>query len=165
MLYKRAAEEQKQRRKTKERKTRLQQSRQHADQMLKRLKETGLGDRAVIRAPAGTTKMSEVLLAFVEPYRQLVETEEMMRRLLLAAQVAWNTALQPEEARQKELEEIAEALPPDSVEDFYAVVEAMIERKLKYFAAYTRPILDYELTDTGTEYHISVVSMDPEGEQ
>jgi hypothetical protein len=44
------------------------------------------------------------------------------------------------------------------VDDFYAIVGEMIERKNRYFAGYTRHILDYELTDTGDDYHISVIS-------
>ena len=44
------------------------------------------------------------------------------------------------------------------MDDFYAIVGEMIERKNRYFAGHTRHILDYELTDTGDDYHISVIS-------
>jgi hypothetical protein len=49
-------------------------------------------------------------------------------------------------------------LPGDTLDDFYAIVCEMIERKNKYFAYYTRNILDHELIDEGDKYHVSVIS-------
>jgi len=128
------------------------------NKMIQRLQESGLGDSKVVYAPNQAEKMSEVLLDFIEPYKEFADTTEAMHRLITTALVAWNTALLPEAEQAESLEQISKALPAETVEDFYAIVGAMIERKNKFFADYTRLILDYELTDTGDSYHVSVIS-------
>lgn len=132
-------------------------SRREANKMIQRLEKAGLGQPKIIRGPTGV-KMSEVLLDFIEPYKHVAETEEAMHKLVTTALVAWNTALMPTEEQEEHLEKFAQALPDEVVEDFYAIVKEMIERKNGYFAEYTRHILDYELTDMGDDYHLSVIS-------
>lgn len=128
------------------------------NKMIRRLQEAGLGDREFVYAPKQAEKMSEVLLDFIEPYRELADTTEAMHRLITIALVAWNTALLPKAEQAESLKQISKALPADVVDDFHAIVGEMIERKNKFFADYTRNILDYELADTGDSYHISVIS-------
>jgi hypothetical protein len=41
---------------------------------------------------------------------------------------------------------------------FRGILDSMIERKLAHFAEYGRAIIDFELTDIGTGYHLPVVS-------
>ena len=106
--------------------------------------------------------MSAVLLDFIEPYQEHADTTEAMHKLLSIDLIAWNGAMLPEAQRVASLQKVSETLPADTVEDFYAIVEEMMVRKNKHFAHYTRPILDYELTDLGDSYHMSVVSpMEP----
>jgi hypothetical protein len=128
------------------------------DKMIHRLQESGIGDHEIVYAPEQADKMSEVLLDFIEPYKQFADTTEAMHRLISMALVAWNAALLPEAEQGDSLKQISKALPADTVDDFYAIVGEMIERKNRFFSDYTRNILDYELTDTGDSYHISVIS-------
>jgi hypothetical protein len=131
--------------------------------MIQRLKKAGLGNHEFVYNPAGVTKMSEVLLDFIEPYRDYAPDTEAMHKLITTALVAWNAAFLPETEQEESLRKIGKTLPADAVEDFYAIVREMIERKNKYFADHTRSILDYELTGTKGDYHISVISTaDPE---
>jgi len=85
-----------------------------------------------------------------------------MRKLLTTALVAWNTALLPVVERAGHLAKMAETLPPETHQDFYAIVGEMIERKEQHFAAYDRTLVDFELVDRGNDYHISVMSFVPE---
>jgi hypothetical protein len=126
--------------------------------MLQRLEESGLGKHKIVYDPPGIAKMSEILREFIEPFREFADTTEAMHRLLATALVAWNTALMPEAERAESLKVVSENLPPDTVEDFYAIVEEMVERKERYFAQYNRYILEYELTETENDYHIAVIS-------
>lgn len=105
--------------------------------------------------------MSEVLREFVEPYWHIPDDEQGMRKLLSTALVAWNAALLPESERSEHLAKMAEVLPEETHADFYAIVSEMIERKEEYFTQYNRTIIDYELTDRGDDYHISVMSLMP----
>lgn len=126
-----------------------------------RLEKAGFGDKELRRGPSGQEKMSDVLWAFIEPYRDYAATEEALRKLLTTALIAWTAALQPEDEREASIARMAEGLPADKTlrAEFREIVHEMIERKLKYFAKYDRPIVDYELADTGTNYHLSVVSL------
>jgi hypothetical protein len=128
------------------------------NKMIRRLQEAGLGDREFAYPPKQADKMSEVLLDFIEPCREFADTTQAMHRLIVTALVAWNAALLPKAEQAESLKQISKALPADVVDDFYAIVGEMIERKNKFFADYTRNILDYELTDTGDSYRISVIS-------
>lgn len=105
--------------------------------------------------------MSDVLLAFIEPFRGLADTNEAMHRLITIALIAWNGALRPEDERQAFIQEMMGAMPADDElrEDFVEIVHALIERKQKHFSEYRRMIIDYELTDRGKGYHLSVVSL------
>ena len=146
------------RKKRKTRRRPAQQTfRRGTNKMVERLEESGMGKYKIIYDPGGV-KMSEVLSDFVEPYEHVADSEDALRKLLAVALVAWNTALMSEEAQAESLEKFAQTLPDDAAEDFYAIVEEMIERKNSYFSEYTRFILDYELTDLGDEYHLSVIS-------
>src|SRR4051812_46828121 len=53
----------------------------------------------VVYEPAGREKMSEVLEDFIEPYRDMADGENALRKLLTLALLAWNAALLPEDRR------------------------------------------------------------------
>ena len=114
----------------------------------------------IVQADDRLEKMSEILENFIDPYLDMLETEDQHHRLLMVAIVAWNAALLPLEDQKATIDKFAQGLPGDdeTQEDFYAIVAELISRKTEYFAQYKRMILDYELTDTGDGYHLSVVS-------
>ena len=106
--------------------------------------------------------MSEVLEAFVEPYLELADTEDATKRLLMLAVVAWNASLLTAEEQSEMVDDIiGKAMPAatrEEREDFRELVSTLVERKRAHFSAYTRKIISFELTDTGRDYHLSVVS-------
>ncbi|MFQ5811959.1 MAG: hypothetical protein ACE5I2_02020 [Anaerolineae bacterium] len=105
--------------------------------------------------------MSEVLTAFIEPYIESASTEEAHRKLLMLAIVAWNAALLPEEDQQDIVDKAVEAIPAASWAMrayMRTFMSKLIKRKKTYFSEYTRMILDFELTDMGEGYHLSVAS-------
>jgi hypothetical protein len=156
------------RKQKKQRRKRRQMQKQKAfpgqyKNMVQRLKESGLDDQKFVYNPPGAAKMSEVLLDFLEPYQEYAPTTDAMHKLIVTALVAWNAALLPKAEQEKSLRKFSKSLPADAREDFNAIVKEMIERKDKYFAQYTRHIIDYELTETKDGHHISVIStVDPE---
>ena len=103
-------------------------------------------------------KMSEVLKEFIAPYREIANTEEAFRKLLVTAVIAWNTALYSTEERKAHIEEVLEALPEEVRADGRTVISELIERKERYFSEYKRMIIDYEVADTGKDYHLVVIS-------
>ncbi len=128
--------------------------------LIKRVRELGF-EQKIIHKPAGQTKMSEVLRQFVEPYWHIPDDEESMRKLITTAIATWQAALLPSAERAEYLAAIAEALPEETHEDFYAIVGEMIERKEKHFARYDQTIIDYDLIDTDSGYELMVISLLP----
>ena len=63
----------------------------------------------VLYEPAGREKMSEVLEDFVEPYRDLADTDDAFRKLLNLGMLAWNAALMPEDQRRAMIDEMLAA--------------------------------------------------------
>jgi hypothetical protein len=102
--------------------------------------------------------MSELLEEFVEPYREVARTKEAFEKLLTLAVIAWNVTLFPEEDRQPHLKEIISEIPADARDDGKRIIEEMMERKQRFFSQSRRTILGFELTDTGTGWHLSVTS-------
>jgi len=116
----------------------------------------------VVVEPSGVAKMSEVLEAFVAPYLALADTEEATQKLFAVAVVAWNASFLAGNEQRKMVDEITSGAMPGATrqdkEDFRELVSALVERKRAYFSEYTRKIISFELTDTGRDYHLSVVS-------
>ncbi len=161
MAKRKLSQDQKRRlKKRKKRRSLHQVASRSRTKMLGRLKDTGLEQYQVAQTPVGDTKMSEVMWEFLEPYLEDAPTLEMLHKLVSVALVAWNVAILPAtESPEEYLNESMQVIPPNLRADFKAIVQEMVERKQKYFAQYTRPILDYELVDTGEGYHLSVVSL------
>jgi hypothetical protein len=116
----------------------------------------------VVYEPAGREKMSEVLEDFIEPYRDLADTEDAFRKLLNLGMLAWNAALLPEDKRRAMIDEtlgagFSRASSPDRAQA-RGFVEEMVRRKLEHFPDNRRSIISFELTDTGTGYHLAVAS-------
>lgn len=116
----------------------------------------------VVYDPAGREKMSEVLEDFIEPYRDLADSEDTFRKLLLLGTLAWNAALLPEDERRAMIDEILGAGLPGASEADRAhageLIEGLVRRKQEHFAANRRAILSFEVTDTGDGFHLSVAS-------
>jgi hypothetical protein len=119
------------------------------------------GEKLVV-APSGQVKMSEVLGDFVEPYMDLVDTEQAYRMLLTLAVMAWNASFLPEQERQEMIDRVLEAGIPSGDDELRAglkgIVNMLIARKKAYFSEHTRDIIDFEVTDTGEGYRLTVAS-------
>ena len=149
------SEKSKRRRKGKQKQKRLTDWR-------KELEQGPFRGREIVTGSRGEVKMSNVLKALVEPYRELADTEEAYRKLLTLAVTAWNASLLPEEEQEGMVDRIlGGGLPEDDEElkpGLKDIVNMLIERKRAHFSEYKRAIVDFELTDTGREHHLSVVS-------
>lgn len=114
--------------------------------------------KVVVGEARDGVRMSEALKEFVAPYRDIANTEEAFRRLLVTAVIAWNLSLLSAEERKAHHKKILEAFPEEVRADARAIISELIERKERYFLEYRRMIIDYEVTDKGKDYHLVVVS-------
>jgi len=121
-------------------------------------KDVPLDGCKIVVQPSGETKMSEVLLEFVEPYSQYWKTKEELNKLLGVAVIAWNAALLPGNERKEIIENAVKVAPPEIRQDMKAIVEEMIQRKETHFAHNKRMIMNYQVTMTKEGPHVTVLS-------
>ena len=103
-------------------------------------------------------KMSEVLKEFAEPYLHIAETTEEYRKMLAIATVAWNTTLFPEEKRASAVDEVLRGMPRGLRRDAKEIIQELMERKERLFPQYRRMIMDFEVTDSDDDWHVTVIS-------
>ena len=142
----------------KKRQTRERRKRDASEMLRRRVQQQFPNQKVVAGEALDGVKMSEVLKEFIAPYRDIANTEEAFRKLLVTAVIAWNAALFPAEERKAHLEKVLEALPEEVRADGRAIINELIERKKRCFSEYKRMIVDYEVTDTGKDYHLVVIS-------
>ncbi|HKZ85590.1 MAG TPA: hypothetical protein VJ793_18285 [Anaerolineae bacterium] len=128
----------------------------------RRLEEGPFPVKRIVVEPSGQVKMSDVLADFVEPYSHLADTEEAYRKLLTLAVLAWNASFLPKNKQQEMIDQVIDGGIPTGTEELRAglkdIVRMLIARKQKHFAEYKRNMIDFELTDTGTGYRLTVAS-------
>ena len=114
--------------------------------------------------PAGTEKMSEVILRFAEPFKD--HDGLVPRAMLEIAIIIWNASFMPSDMQRKALEDVVNVLPSDDSEarrDMFLIVNMLLERKRQYFSNNKRMIMDYHITESAHSIHVDVVSTVPEG--
>ena len=121
-------------------------------------KDVPLDGCKIVVQPSGETKMSEVLLEFIEPYSQYWKTKEELNKLLGVAVIVWNAALLPGNERKEIIENAVKVAPPEIRQDMKAIIEEMIQRKETHFAHNKRMILNYQVTMTKEGPHVTVLS-------
>jgi hypothetical protein len=131
--------------------------------------------------------MSEVLLEFIEPYRNLAHNDSALKKLIALGVVAWNVSLLPEDQREKSLDDFASSLfarkrlwpiriknwihnvirskragegkaQLPEVGDFKEIVYEMMERKLKHFTRNRRFIVSYQVEARDDDVQLFVAS-------
>ena len=149
--------------KSRKRKHRRINKRGELERLRAKLEQGPFRDEKLVIAPSGQVKMSEVLGDFVEPYMDMADTEEAYRKLLTLAVMAWNASFLPEKEQEEMIDRVLAAGIPAGNDELRAglkgIVNMLIARKKAYFSEYTRNIIDFEVTDTGEGYHLTVASM------
>lgn len=146
------------RRRPKKKKRQVERRRAARRALLRRAKKTLADENVVIGRPADGVKMSEVLEAFVEPYKDSAGTKKRYETLLATALIAWNVTLFPEAERASFLDELIDSLPEEARQDGKEIIHAMIVRKERFFSRYRRLIVDFEVSDTGSGWYLTVAS-------
>jgi hypothetical protein len=128
-------------------------------------------DVQVVRNMKGLPKMSEVLKDFVRPYADIPQNKQEIEHLLDTAVTAWDLALMPEGERITMLDEIfapilkkaKKNIDKEDLATSRALIEDLIDRKLKYFANEKRQVVDFQVDYFSQgKYHLSVASVIPQ---
>ena len=144
------------------RRRKRQRKQKRFENLEKKLEQGPFRKDKIVIEPSGEVKMSKVLTDFVEPYLEFTETEEDYRKLLALSVMAWNASFLPEKEQQEMIDRVLDKGIPTGTEELKAglkeIVNELIVRKKIYFPEYTRMIIDFEVTDTGRDYHLAVAS-------
>jgi hypothetical protein len=136
-------------------------SRSHLRRLANKVKREGLfADSQVLYEPAGEIKMSEALIALMEPYLDSIETLNAYRNLASMAAIAWNNSVLPPEAQMKPSELINKLdMPAEDLPLMEELLTSLLKRKKALFPDVQRMIVSYEVTGTGRgNWHLSVAS-------
>jgi hypothetical protein len=116
----------------------------------------------VVTNPESAEKMSEVLIDFVNPYIDSIETDEQRKTLYNTAMLAWNLSFvalgQQSLMLEKAIAQICTPGNPSIQTELKERINQMITRKLKHFADNQRRIMEIQISDYGEQYHLSVAS-------
>ena len=109
--------------------------------------------------------MSEMLGQIIEPYIADAETLDAYHKLVSIGAIAWNNTLLPPEG-QAEGFAIADKLEmsAEDKEIMNELIIALMKRKINLFPEIHRFIVDFEVSDMGNQWHLSVASTMPPGE-
>lgn len=142
----------------------LQTKQQLAQKFMKKVEsgEYGDMDAEVIIEPEGYEKMSAVLLKFLKPYLNTVNSFRDYKSLITLGIIAWNASLLPpkkqEEAVSIQLPKIVSKMPKNIKSDMMDIINELMERKQRYFKNIKRLILEYTVEEKGENFDLSVVS-------
>lgn len=133
------------------------------EKLQRKVQQGPLGEHiaGMVTNPKGEVKMSEVLEEFVDPYLSMAPDQNRREKLFGIAALAWNLANMPEKERQPMIDQMIGGLKGiDSLaqQDMRDTVDELIERKQTFFAENKRYIMDFQLQDTGNQFHLSVAS-------
>lgn len=104
-------------------------------------------------------KLSEALIKISEPFHYENLDLAGYRNLTMMAMAAWNIANQPEEKRDEQILGFIKVLPEEQVA--MQMFTTLIKRKLELYPSDNRIVKDFKLTETTTEWRLSVTSFIP----
>lgn len=144
--------------KAKKDKRRKKQKRKYR-KLEQRLRESGLlEEKKLLYEPRDQVKMSQVIIDFIEPYLDSVDTYREHDNLVAFAVLIWNTALLPQNEQKAMIREILGIFSRTDAKELKPIIEEMIERKKKYFSDNRRFIVEYDLAESKDGFRLSVVS-------
>jgi hypothetical protein len=104
------------------------------------------------------TKLSEALVALIEPYRRGVHDLLGYQRLITLAAFAWNLTVLPADQRDAALLDAAREVNVEDRTMLKAIITEFLGRKLELFPDDHRMIVSYEVTESAGRYHVLVAS-------
>jgi hypothetical protein len=127
----------------------------------RQMQQSGLlGSKQVVFTDIEGPKLSAALLEFIAPYKKDAPTHEAYEKLIAIAVVAWNTAILTGSERQKLIDTTVGAIAGSAGDEWRQeterIIAMMMKRKERYFADDNRYVVDYRITETPKEFHLSV---------
>lgn len=119
----------------------------------------------LVRESPAEDNMSEIMLAFVEPFVEVFKQkdEEIWKKLINLAMVAWHSSLMKPNLRKEmmgeALDEIFIGEDREGRDGIFKLMELMLKIKKENFAEYRQTILDYHIKYEEDKFNLYVISV------
>ena len=124
-----------------------------------------LGNNKIILNPPGEIKMSDALGQVIAPYTGDAETLDAYRKLVTMGAMAWNNTLLPPEGQAAGFAAIDKLdMASAEKEVMKDLMRTLMERKLALFPDVRRFIVNFEVSDLGHEWYLSIASTLQQGD-
>ena len=110
------------------------------------------------RRPKQDLRLSERLVDLIAPYRAGDLTRERYEALIGAAATAWNLSISPEPERLEALKQALRDAKTSDVQAHSDLILELMRRKEALFPDDDRTIVHWEVSESGEQYHLSVMS-------
>ncbi len=129
------------------------------ERLLKRITSSGLWtDVGVETRPSGTEKMSEVILRFAAPLLNNAPDDSSYEFGLQFSILVWNLSFLPPQEQADQTRQLIGEVAKDDPQETKAVIDMLLHRKAAYFSKHRRAIVDYTLSYSGDDRHLTVAS-------
>ena len=108
--------------------------------------------------PKEDLRLSERLLDLIAPYRANDLTRERYEELIESAATAWNLSLLPELERSEALGKALRSAKIRDAESVVGLIMKLVRRKEALFPDDDRAIVAWEVSETGDQYGLTVMS-------
>ena len=115
----------------------------------------------LVVSPPGEANMSEVVAELIDPYLKFADTYDAYQKLITTACIAWDMANLPEGEKLASINQIADTLSDLTVqdrEDMTEIILELIRRKELLFPDNHRMIVNFEITESGNNFHVAIAS-------
>ena len=109
-------------------------------------------------------KMSDILLEYGKPFLDIIDTDNKseFEKSIKISMILWNCAILHETGGAKERRKIEKMLKPVLPDaESKGVFKYMVERKRQMYPDNKRIILNYEISETPSGFHLSIASTIP----
>jgi len=110
-------------------------------------------------------KMSEILMEYGKPFIDIINTEnrEEYEKSIKISMMLWNCAIMYDLGDKRDRKKVMKMLKPVLTDaESEGVFSYMVERKREMFPDNKRLILNYEITETSSGFHLTVASTIPQ---
>lgn len=112
--------------------------------------------------------MSELIIEFAKPILDKVDTFNRQKSALSMAIMAWNISLSDELTPDVQIHKFCNEMNYFKTDEMYhelrLIMNSLVQRKLQIYHDYKWLVIDYDIINTGSGFHLNVVSSPLKGD-
>src|SRR3990167_8419238 len=138
---------------------------QKSEQRFKQRLQNTWGDKCTMLKGQLEVKMSEVILHLAEELLEYATSKQDSNKAITVTCAAWNLAIFPDEKQQKEINNLIAGIDDEQgKQDTRDIINAIIDKKNRYYPNIKRMIVDFDLQGDHNNLRLNIASTVPEEE-